>query len=121
VTTLTNPSAVAILDVIIYPTGQLPLAQLPLTGNELLAINQFGTNVYLTIDDLISTFPGNLNFYANGAFVAIESGLNLIEGAGITIVQVDNPGLNRVDVTISTVAGTGLSHQQVMSRVSIGF
>lgn len=51
-------------------------------------------------------YPNNIEVLANAIPIAIRPALNLVSGAGILVAGVDNPGADRVDVTISTVAGS---------------
>lgn len=44
-------------------------------------------------------------FFKNGTGIASQSGLNLIEGTGVTIDAVNNPTNNRVDYTINASGG----------------
>ena len=45
-------------------------------------------------------------FSKNGTGIASQSGLNLIEGTGVTITGVNNPTNNRVDYTINASGGS---------------
>lgn len=48
------------------------------------------------------------NYQKNGAFVGAQPALNFIEGTNVTLDVVNNPGANRIDVTVnSTAAGGG--------------
>ena len=53
--------------------------------------------------------PGVISMYENSVLVSEEQGINLIEGSGITIVGVASPTADRVDYTISSTGGGGLS------------
>lgn len=56
----------------------------------------------------------------SGATIGTRRRLNLIEGTNITLTVVDDVGNEEVDVTIDSAGGSGLTHPQVMSRVSMG-
>ncbi len=53
---------------------------------------------------------GTINFDVNGGLVGSEQGLNLIQGSNVTVTGADNPGSNRVDVTIAATGGGGTPH-----------
>jgi len=51
-------------------------------------------------------YPNNIEVEVNAVPIAIRPAFNLIAGAGIALAGVDNPGADRVDVTVSTIAGS---------------
>lgn len=50
---------------------------------------------------------GGETIYKDGVLIASEPGINFVEGSGVTITAVDNPGSGRVDVTIDATGGGG--------------
>ena len=53
---LLNPSALTPLDVQRFATASLPIATVPLNGNEIVAIEQGGRNVYISLANLLALF-----------------------------------------------------------------
>ena len=45
--------------------------------------------------------------YHNGTQIAVRDQVNLIDGSGVTLTVSDNPGSDRVDVTIAAAGGGG--------------
>ena len=60
----------------------------------------------IKLNELIS-HRSDLIVDKNGVFVGQQSGINFIEGANITITAADNPGTDRIDVTIASTGGSG--------------
>jgi hypothetical protein len=91
VTYVSNPSAVAILDVERFPTGNLPVATIPLSGLELMALVQNGSNCYIQA----SALAGFFNFSAGVSDLGNTAGqtgltqpkLVLAGGSNVTLSQ----------------------------------
>lgn len=60
-------------------------------------------------------------FSKNGTGIASQSGLNLIEGTGVTITGVNNPLYNRVDYTLNASATPAGSNTQIQYNNSGAF
>lgn len=58
-----------------------------------------------------------------GQFIDNFGAINLIEGSNVTLTFTPNPDANRLDLTIAATGGggSGLTHGEVMTRVSLGF
>ena len=104
----------------IVNTWQLVIVPVPAFGNitsvkglkVIMAGGTVGVKTKWDLDYMLltngSTPQANvptLSFYKNGTGIAAQSGINLIEGTGVTITAVNNPTNNRVDYTINASGG----------------
>ena len=48
-----------------------------------------------------------------GTIISRRRDINLIEGSNITLTVTDNQSAKRVDVTIASTGGSGLTQQQI--------
>lgn len=94
-----------------YYTGLIA----PAPSTSILNLGDFwfnGTNLYEWTGSKWVTGGGlsAVNFYVNSSLIAAQLGINLIQGANITITGVNNSAANRVDVTLSATSAGGLSN-----------
>ena len=69
-----------------------------------------------------TTVGSGVNFYKNGTLIALESGVNFIEGTNVTIdPAVDDPGNNRVALTFNSAEQVALAGTLVGVEPQINF
>jgi hypothetical protein len=96
---------------IVYTTGgPYTLATLPAAavtaGMFVYCTDNNGTWVFSTGVSYLQQNPIQaVSVEHNGTLVAAEQNLNLIDGTNVTLTVADNPGNNRVDVTIAASGG----------------
>lgn len=105
---LLNPSALTPLDVQRFPTASLPIATLPLSGNEIVSIEQGGRNVYITVFDLVTQFLGQgWHLVSSGPYTALAVDRLFVDTSSNS-VTVNLPGSPVIGNTVYFVdfAGT---------------
>ena len=107
-TILNTPSAATPLDVERFPTAVLPKAVTPLSGNELMAILQSGTNVYVGVSDFLAIFTGG----GGGNFSAGVSDLGNTQG---------QTGMNTKRLVLAGLAALTLSQATDALGATVSF
>lgn len=117
---LDNPSAVAVIDVVIFPTGTLPKATLPLSGAEIMALVQNGENKYVNVSDIGAVGGGGANIGVSnlgntqGNTGVVTFGSVVFAGIGAaTLSQATGPGGATISINVPVQAAQSVQTQNL--------